>query len=248
MSIKVSIVIPVRNEMESIPSLAGEISEIFSQTQWEWECIWVNDGSTDKTAETLHGMATNDPHHRYITLAYQRGQSTAMVVGFRAAMGEIIVTMDGDGQNDPHDVPRMVEMVLAGESEVVIGFREKRHDNIVRKISSKIANGFRNWLIGEKIKDVGCGLRVFRAECVRHICTFEGMHRFFPTLVRINGFEVKETPVNHRSRSRGKTKYGIHNRLWVGLLDSFGVRWLLFRRIHYKITEAPQRVRPSKNG
>jgi len=233
-----SIVIPVRNEEESIPYLAGEIDAALLEAQFEWECLWVDDGSTDNTPEVLRKLASSHPRHSYIRLAYHRGQSTGMVVGFRAARGNIIATMDGDGQNDPADIPRMMKMVIEGEADVVIGYRQKRHDSIVRKISSRIANGFRNWITGEKIKDVGCGLRVFRSACVEHICAFEGMHRFFPTMVRMNGYGVKECPVNHRPRSKGKTKYGIHNRLWVGLMDSFGVRWLLFRRIHYRIAEA----------
>ena len=238
MSIDVSIIVPIRNERESIPVLGAEISEVFSSSPWEWECVWIDDGSTDTSVDEMRKLAQADPHHRHIALEYHRGQSTGMVVGLRNARGKIIVTMDGDGQNDPHDAPRMVEMVMGGEADAVIGYRQKRHDNFVRLISSRIANGFRNWLIGEKIKDVGCAIRTFRAECAKNIITFEGMHRFMPTMLRMNGCKVIETPVNHRPRSRGKTKYGINNRLWVGLLDSFGVRWLMFRRVHYRIAES----------
>jgi dolichol-phosphate mannosyltransferase len=238
----VSVIIPVRNEQESVTALAGEISEIFSGAQWDWECIWVDDGSMDGTLDALRGISARDTRHHYIALSCHRGQSTAMVVGLKAADGGIIVTMDGDGQNDPRDAIRMVEMVEEGAGDVVIGVRVKRHDTTIRKISSKIANGFRNWITGEKIKDVGCALRVFKAGCVRYINTFEGMHRFMPTMFRLNGHDVLETPVNHRPRKLGKTKYGIHNRMWVGLLDSFGVRWLLFRRIHYTIAETSRGV------
>jgi len=239
----VSIVVPVRNESENVPSLVREIGEVFSRTQWDWECIWVDDGSTDCTLDLLRKASASDARHQYIALEYHRGQSTAMLVGLRAARGGIIVTMDGDGQNDPHDAVHMIEMIRSGAGDAVIGVRVKRRDSIVRRISSKIANGFRNWITGENVRDVGCGLRAFRAECARHLNSFEGMHRFMPTLFRLNGYSVVETEVNHRPRTRGKTKYGIHNRLWVGLLDSFGVRWLLFRRIHYKIAETSAGIR-----
>lgn len=242
----ISIVIPVRNEQENIAILAGEISEVFSKTNYSWECVWVDDGSTDASAAAMKEAAKLDPHHRYVLMAYHRGQSTGMVAGLRTACGEVIVTMDGDGQNDPRDAPRLAQMVFNGEADAVIGYRQKRQDSFVRLVSSRIANGFRNWLIGEKIRDVGCAVRAFRRAFVSNLITFEGMHRFMPTMLRLNGATVIETAVNHRPRTKGKTKYGINNRLWVGLLDSFGVRWLMFRRVHYQIAETSPASEESK--
>ncbi|MBI4640177.1 MAG: glycosyltransferase family 2 protein [Candidatus Tectomicrobia bacterium] len=237
-SIYLSIVVPIRDEEANIEPLAEEISQAISSLNRKWECIWVDDGSTDGSLSALRSLHDKDQHHLFLSLDRNYGQSTALVAGFRVAKGAIIATLDGDGQNDPADLPALVMMIESREADMVNGVRMKRRDTLARRLSSQIANGFRNWLTREKISDVGCSVRAFRRECLEELPLFEGMHRFLPTLIRMKGWKITEVPVNHRPRSRGKTKYGIHNRLWVGLLDLFAVRWMQSRLIHFKVKEA----------
>ncbi len=232
----ISIIIPVKNERENVSILAIEINEVMNKLLLSWECVWVDDGSSDGTLEELKKIHAQNLKHRVVSLAENYGQSIALAVGFIKASGNIFVTMDGDGQNDPEDIPNMLNLLNKESLDMVNGIRIKREDSLIRKISSKIANGFRNWITEDKIKDVGCALRVFRRECVENLVVFKGMHRFLPTLVRLNGYNrIAEIPVKHRKRIRGETKYGINNRLWVGLFDTFMVRWLSKRVIFPEI-------------
>ncbi len=234
----VSIIIPVKNEAENIPILAGEIVAAMGKTSFSWECVWVDDGSTDDTLTEIKRLHYADSRHRYLSLAWNFGQSAAMMTGFKNALGNILVTIDGDGQNDPEDIPAVVDRLIADRADMVNGLRKNRKDTLVRKISSRIANAYRNRMTGENITDVGCSLRAIRRECAENIILFKGMHRFIPTLVRISGYEkIVEVPVNHRPRKHGVTKYGIHNRLWVGLADTFAVRWMQNRLVFPKIRE-----------
>ena len=147
-------------------------------------------------------------------------------------MGDILATLDGDGQNDPADIPHLIEKLQKHDGDMVNGVRQKRYGPFVRKISSRIANNFRDWVTGDRVTDVGCSVRVFKLECVKRIPVFKGMHRFLPTLVRMQGYtHIMESPVNHRPRVRGKTKYGIQNRLWVGLTDLAAVKWMQSRLV-----------------
>ncbi|OPY81082.1 MAG: Undecaprenyl-phosphate 4-deoxy-4-formamido-L-arabinose transferase [Syntrophorhabdus sp. PtaU1.Bin153] len=229
---EVSIVIPVKDEDKNIDALAKEIDAAFAPVDFSWECLWIDDGSTDDTAKILTQLHDKNPHHRFVLLTRNFGQSAALSVGFQNARGDILATLDGDGQNDPNDIPRLVKLLREHDADMVNGVRRKRHDSFVRKISSRIANGFRNRVTGDNITDVGCSLRVFRSKCVKRIPVFKGMHRFFPTLVRIQGFsQIIESPVNHRPRIRGETKYGIQNRLWVGLADLGAVKWMQSRLV-----------------
>ncbi len=234
-----SIVIPVYNEEENILELAREVDEAMEKVDLEWECLWVDDGSTDRTRDHLKIVAVKDPRkrHRFVSFAENAGQSAALWAGFRLARGKLIATLDGDGQNDPRDIPRLVSFLKNSGVDMVNGYRAKRHDSWVRKISSRIANAFRNRVTGKTVRDVGCSTRVFRRECVEHLPPFKGFHRFLPTLVVLEGYRITEVPVNHRPRLKGVPKYGIHNRLWVGLLDSFGVWWLRKRAFRYTIHE-----------
>lgn len=231
-SLDVSLVIPVKDEAENVLLLADEIRAAMGPTAWSWECVWVDDGSSDGTGDLLRRAAAQDPRHRVLALERNFGQSAAMACGMSAARGRLLVTLDGDGQSDPADVPGMVSLLLDRGVDLVNGFRARREDSVVRKLSSRIANGFRNWVTGEQVRDVGCSLRVIRRDVVRHLFVFRGMHRFLPTLMRLNGLgRTLEVPVHHRPRLRGKTKYGINNRLWVGLADLFGVWWLMRRSV-----------------
>jgi glycosyltransferase involved in cell wall biosynthesis len=197
-----------------------------------WECIWIDDGSTDTTVGELKKLSACDARHRLVILARNFGQSAALSVGFQNATGDILVTLDGDGQNDPADIPRLIEKLQKHGADMVNGVRQKRHDSFIRKISSRIANNFRDWVTGDSVTDVGCSVRVFKRECVKGIPVFKGMHRFLPTLVRMQGYtHIMESLVNHRPRVRGKTKYGIQNRLWVGLADLAAVKWMQSRLV-----------------
>ncbi len=231
-SLDVSLVVPVKDEAENVLLLAAEIRAAMEPSPWSWECVWVDDGSSDATGELLRQLAAEDPRHRVLTLERNFGQSAAMACGFSAARGRLLATLDGDGQSDPADVPGMLALLLAKEADLVNGFRARREDSVVRKLSSRVGNAVRNWITGEQVRDVGCSLRVMRREALAHLFVFRGMHRFLPTLMRLNGVgRTLEVPVHHRPRLRGQTKYGINNRLWVGLADLFGVWWLQRRTV-----------------
>lgn len=237
---KVSIIVPIRNEAENIASLASEVTSAMSGTDWSWECLWVDDGSDDASLSILKDLCRNDSRHRYLSFERNAGQSAALCAGFQMARGEILATIDGDGQNDPSDLPRVVAMVADGGTDMANGYRARRRDTLVRKLSSRIGNGFRNLMTGKTVRDVGCSTRAFRREYVQSLPRFAGMHRFLPTLVAMQGGRLAETPVNHRPRLRGKSKYGLHNRLWVGLADTFGVLWLRKRAFRYTITSSSE--------
>ena len=236
--VDISIVVPVKDEVENISILGGEIDAIMEKTNFLWECLWVDDGSTDGTLDEIRQLKSRNSHHQFISLTQNFGQSAAMAAGFQHAAGSILVTLDGDGQNDPADIPFLVNRLYAEKADMVNGMRRKREDSVVRKMSSKIANGFRNRITKENVTDVGCSIRAIRKECVEQVPVFKGMHRFLPTLIRMAGYQkIIEVPVNHRPRKRGKTKYGIQNRLWVGLGDTFAVRWMQNRMVYPKIKE-----------
>ena len=232
-----SIIIPVKDEERNIAGLAEEFTMAMLPTSWSWECLWIDDGSTDNTLSELQRINKKDARHQFIALSRNYGQSAALSTGFSYARGEILVTMDGDGQNDPDDIPVLVRCLLESNADIVNGWRKRRSDTAVRKILSRIANAFRNRVTREQIRDVGCSIRVFRHRCVEGIPVFRGMHRFLPTLIRAGGCcpRIVEMPVRHRPRAHGQTKYGIHNRLWVGLMDTLAVRWMQTRMVYPKV-------------
>jgi dolichol-phosphate mannosyltransferase len=233
--VEVSIVIPVKDEARNIPSLADELTAVMSRQPWCWECIWVDDGSTDGTLGVLEELASRDARHGYLSFERNAGQSAAYWAGFREARGAVISTIDGDGQNDPSDIPAVVEMVRSGRVDMANGYRSKRRDSLIRIVASRVANAFRNLTTGKTVRDVGCSTRAFRRECVLCLPMFAGAHRFLPTLVTMQGFRLGEIAVNHRPRTKGKSKYTINNRLWVGLFDTFGVLWLRKRSFRYRV-------------
>jgi glycosyltransferase involved in cell wall biosynthesis len=220
-----SIIVPVMNEEESGPTLAQEVSDAMVGLDREWECLWINDGSTDRTLDVMRDFANEDRHHRVIDLDGNFGQSAALAYGFTQAKMPLLATLDGDGQNVPADLVKMLTVMDEQDVDMVNGIRAKRQDSKVRLWCSKLANGFRNNLTGESVTDVGCAIRVFKREHALRIPVFRGMHRFFPTLLRLEGARITEMPVQHRSREVGVTKYGINNRLWVGIADTFGLMW-----------------------
>jgi dolichol-phosphate mannosyltransferase len=238
----ISIIIPVKDEADNIIPLASEINSVMEKLPLGWECIWIDDGSTDGTLAMLNGLAETEPRHRFISFEKNAGKSAAYSVGFDEARAELIATLDGDGQDDPADIPQLMQMVESGKADMACGYRFRRKDDPLRKLVSLIANGFRTLMTGRTpVRDVGCGIRVFRRACVASLPRFSGMHRFLPTLFSIAGFTLAEAPVNHRPRLTGKSKYSINNRLWVGLFDTFGVFWLRKRAYRYEIRNSTDR-------
>lgn len=230
-----SVVVPAYNEEANLRILHREVAEALADLAEPWELVWVDDGSRDGSLAVMRELAAADPRVRVVALDGNRGQTAALEAGFQRARGAVIATLDADLQNDPADLPRL----LAGleEADVVNGVRQGRRDSRVRLWSSRIANAFRNWATGESVTDVGCSLRVMRAEHVRRIKLFRGMHRFLPTLLRMEGARVTELPVSHRPRVHGMSKYGIGNRLFSGLRDVFAVRWMQSRALRYRVKE-----------
>jgi dolichol-phosphate mannosyltransferase len=232
---EISLVIPVLNEEENLPILAAEIRQALDPLDRPYEVIFVDDGSTDASPAVLAALAREDPRVRIVRQRRNSGQSAALDAGFRFARGGVVVTLDADLQNDPADIPRLLAHL--GQFDVVSGVRTHRQDTWVRKVSSRIANGIRNWATHESVTDVGCTLRACRTEYLRRIPMFTGMHRFLPTLLRLAGARVTEIPVHHRPRLHGQAKYGIGNRMWRALDDLFAVRWMQKRWIDQRLSE-----------
>jgi glycosyltransferase involved in cell wall biosynthesis len=232
---EISLVIPVFNEAENLPILAAEIERAMQAVDRPYEIVFVDDGSTDDSPAVLAALARQDRRVRVVRQRRNSGQSAAMDAGFRHARGEVIVTLDADLQNDPADIPQL--LALLPDYDVVCGVRARRQDDWVRRVSSRIANSVRNRVTHEAVTDVGCTLRAFRAGYARGIPVFNGMHRFLPTLLRMEGARVTEVPVHHRPRLHGQAKYGIGNRLWRGIADLLAVRWLQKRRIDRRLSE-----------
>jgi len=232
---ELSLVIPARDEAESVADCVTEARNVLADLGRPFEIIVIDDGSADRTFDVLRDLKKTVPELRAARLARPAGQTAAMEAGFRRARGDIVITMDADMQNDPADIPAMLDKLA--DCDAVCGVRAKRRDSLVRRVSSRIANGFRNALTGESIRDTGCTLKVYRRDFLEKLKLYEGMHRFLPTLLRLAGARVIETPVNHRPRLRGRTKYGIGNRLPRGLRDLFAVRWMKKRWIRSEVAE-----------
>jgi dolichol-phosphate mannosyltransferase len=232
---RLSIVVPFYNEADNVEPLHRELDAALAEQPGGVEFVYVDDGSRDDTRERLLALAKRDPRIRVLRLEPNSGQSAALEAGFRAVRGEWIVTLDGDLQNDPADIPRLLAELE--RFDVVNGVRVQRRDGWVRKLSSRIGNGFRNWVTRESVTDVGCSLRAMRAEHAKRVKLFRGMHRFLPTLLRMEGATVTEIPVSHRPRRHGSSKYGIGNRAWVGFVDVLAVRWMQSRLRRYRSLE-----------
>jgi dolichol-phosphate mannosyltransferase len=237
---EVAVVVPVRNEEDNVLPLVEEIRAAL-EGRWRYEVVYVNDGSTDATAERLAEARARLPVLRVLAHRQACGQSTALGTGIKAAAAPLIATLDGDGQNDPADIPALLETARqadAGAPLLVMGWRQKRRDTWLRRLSSRIANGVRSRLLGDDTPDTGCGLKVFPRKAFLELPYFDHMHRFLPALFLRLGGRVVSVPVNHRERTRGTSKYGLHNRLWVGIVDLFGVMWLM-ARARVPVVEVP---------
>ena len=221
--IKVSVVIPVFNEEDNLGPLLDELFPILNDTGSDFEVICVDDASTDGSFSVLQELGKKYSQLRVVQHTVNCGESAGEATGFFHARGEWIITIDADQQNDPADIPALLE--ASANADAVCGVRQQREDDWVKRISSKVANGFRNWVTGDIIADAGCTFRALRREALREIPVFNGMHRFLPTLMRLQGFTVVEIAVNHRPRTRGESKYGIGNRMFRGLIDCFAILW-----------------------
>jgi dolichol-phosphate mannosyltransferase len=229
-SVLVSVVVPCYNEKENVPLLFERIRTVFIATPgYRLECLFVNDGSTDGTREAMDALAREYPEMKPVHLAKNAGQSAAMLAGMRLAQGEYILTLDGDLQNDPQDFPRFLELLK--EYDCVCGYRANRHDDWIKKISSRVANIVRNAILHDGIRDSGCGEKGYRRKCIPHIPAFNGVHRFIAVFMRKAGMTIVECPVTHHPRQHGVSKYGIGNRLWRGIYDLIGVGWLRKRYV-----------------
>jgi glycosyltransferase involved in cell wall biosynthesis len=236
-----SVVIPVCNEAENVPPLIERLQTALAGWSGTVEFLFVDDGSTDPTLELLKRAQISEPRIRIAHFRRNLGQTAAMEAGFHLARGRAVVTVDGDLQNDPTEIPRLAEML--GDWDVVCGMRLHRKDTWWKRMSSRIANGFRNWVTGDDIVDTGCTLKAYRRECVDRLELHNGMHRFLPTLLKMRGYRVTQVPVSHHPRLAGKTKYDTWRRLKKGLVDVWAVRWMKKNWINYQtvleVEEAP---------
>ena len=230
-----SVVVPVHNEVENIEPLIAEIMATLEGVE-RYEIIYINDCSRDSTLERLTSLDQKFEVLRVLTHQKRSGQSAAIRTGVKAARGDLIATLDGDGQNDPADIPKLLkayrEQAIADAKILIAGFRARRQDSFIKRLSSKIANGIRSSLLGDATPDTGCGLKIFRREDFLDLPGFDHMHRFLPALMIRNGGQVISVEVSHRPRERGKSKYGTLDRLWVGIMDLIGVMWLKRRPIN----------------
>ena len=224
----VSVVVPVFNEEESMSILQTELQDALAGL--DYEIVFVDDGSTDRSAQRIETA----PNVLILQFENNTGQSAALYAGIRAARGQMIVMIDSDLQNDPADIPRLLEEISRG-ADLVCGYRAKRKDTITKRLTSRIANFVRSRFTKDHVRDTGCTLKAMRRECVSALVPFKGMHRFIPALIKGAGYRLVEIPVNHRPRRFGQTKYGFGSRALRATIDMFGVRWLLSRRLNYKI-------------
>ena len=228
--------VPVYNEEDNLPELLAEISAAMARQDAPWECLFVDDGSADGSLGILRGLAERDPHVKFLSFEANRGQSAAFAAGFQEARGQVIVTLDADLQNDPADIPAMLAVYDQGQ-DMVIGWRAERKDTLAKKLASRFANWVRNKISMETVRDTGCSLKVLNAAMARQIPMYTGMHRFLPTLMKMQGARVAEVKVNHRPRLHGRSKYGVLDRALTTWYDLLAVRWMKLRRFEYRIKE-----------
>lgn len=236
-SIDLSLVAPVYEEEDNLEPLFEMVSKGLETSKLRWELVLVDDGSSDDSWNRIVRLGDTDPRVRGVRFRENRGQSAAMATGIAAAHGTLIATLDADLQNDPADLPRMVSELQRREVDVIVGYRAKRKDDAIRRLSSKLANRVRNGLTGDTIRDTGCSLKVFTRAAAASIPWFDGMHRFLPTVLRYQGFEVDEVPVDHHPRQFGLSKYGVWNRAFRAGRDLFAIRWMKARMLTVSVAE-----------
>jgi dolichol-phosphate mannosyltransferase len=242
-AVAVSIVVPVRNEAENIAPLIAEITAALGR-RWVYEIIYVDDGSTDATGSRIGAAMKERSNLRQLRHAISSGQSAAVRSGVRAARGAIVATLDGDGQNDPSFLPDLIAAVESGGGRIGLaaGQRVGRKDTGFKKLQSRIANAVRGSILRDGTRDTGCGLKAFPREVFLMMPYFDGLHRFLPALVRREGLEIAYVDVVDRPRRSGVSNYGFFDRLWIGIMDLFGVWWLIRRKrpttVVSEVTEA----------
>lgn len=232
----ISVVVPIKDERDNLAALTDQLIKVLqgrdeSKTA-PFEIIYVNDGSTDGSSEVLDRLATEHPAVSVLHFDRNHGQSAGFDAGFKRSKGALVATMDGDLQNDPEDIGTLLP--YAKDYDLVCGWRTERHDTVIRKISSRVANAVRSAVTGDRVHDTGCSLKVFRRCVIDRLQLFTGMHRFFPALALMHGFTVTEVPVRHHPRRHGISKYGVGNRLFKGLYDLMAVRWMQTRVLKYQ--------------
>jgi len=233
--VDISVVVPVYNEEKNLPLLIPQLVEVLQPLGKSYEMIFVDDGSTDKSRKILKGMVSLYPEIRMIGFKRNFGETAAGAAGLKEARGKIVITIDADLQNDPKDIPAMLNCLK--EYDMVTGWRQKRDDPWIKRITSKIANKIRNGLSGEMIEDSGCTFRAYKRECLQNLKLYKGLHRFMPTLVKMEGYRVVEIPIAHHPRKFGVSKYTTWNRMWRAFVDLLAVRWMKSRHIRYEIEE-----------
>jgi membrane-associated phospholipid phosphatase len=239
-----SLVIPCYNEEENVPMLLQRVEASLNQIGRPYEVIIVDDGSSDSTPKLLADAMKEKPWLRVMRMAKNGGQSAAFEAGFEAARGEVIATIDADLQNDPEEIPRLLPMLDEQQVDMITGWRKDRQDTPFRRWQSRQANRIRNWISQETVNDSASSLKLYRAHAIKGLRLFNGAHRFFPTLVKMRGYKVYETPVKHSHRFAGTAKYGFRNRALRAFVDLLAVRWMKERYLRYQATE----VRPEQNG
>lgn len=230
-----SVVIPLKNEEDNILDLIAEIEPVMEGLNSPWELITVDDGSTDGTQKILKSLQKSKPFLRVLIFEKNYGQTSAFDAGFKAAKGKVVITLDGDRQNDPRDIPKL--LALLKDNDLVVGWRKDRKDTLTKKATSRIANFVRGSFCEDGIHDTGCSLKAYKKSALDKLKLFHGMHRFLPALFLIEGFKVAEVPVNHRERAKGQTKYNFFNRSFNTIADMLAVRWMKNRRLQYKVKE-----------
>lgn len=232
----ISVIIPIKDERDNLVPLTERLLKVLEARDESkaaaFEIVYVDDGSTDGSADRLDDLAAHHAAVRVLHFDRNYGQSAAFDAGFKHARGALVATMDGDLQNDPEDIATLLPH--SRQFHLVCGWRRNRHDSLVRKISSRVANAVRSAVTGDRVHDTGCSLKLFRRELVDRLQLFSGMHRFFPALALMHGFTVTEVPVRHHPRVHGVSKYGVGNRLFKGLYDLVAVRWMQSRVLRYK--------------
>jgi glycosyltransferase involved in cell wall biosynthesis len=234
-AVELSVVVPVFNELANLDPLVERVRAVLEAQPLAWELLLVDDASSDGSSGRLDELAARDRRLRVLHFERNCGQSAALDAGFRHSRGRLIALLDADLQTYPEDLPLLIDLVERGEVDAAVGIRAERQDTGWKRFSSRFANWVRNRLTREDIVDTGCPLKVMRADAVRGVVPFNGMHRFLPTLLRMGGFTVRQVPVRHAPRTAGESHYGTWDRAVRGLRDALGVRWLQDRWLSWKL-------------